>query len=760
MYVFFVFLVFIFFIVGSVPEVGTDRYRNSVLLGTAQYRNSVPLGTGTRYNWVPLHSARYHAQYQYSDTARYHVQYQYSVQLGTEGMVRNKDKAASCHRKDPVWKYSTQVDVGGSDKTYVYLKCNYSDKVVKCGVTRMKEHLSGYHMNVAPCSKVPDTIRDEIKSYMNKSTTSKHLAQKQFEDRVDVGSYYRSERSVRDSSSSMKLISSKGAREPMNHYMVDISEDRPPTTQKMAPKNAREARRRVSKDIGRFFYENAIPFNVATSPAYYNMIRSVGAFERGFKPPTIIVDEVGEYLVVQVVTDNASAYKAAGKKLMKKRKHLYWTPCVAHCIDLILEKLGELPQHKHALTKAKKITKFIYNHSWVLALMRKFSKKKILRPAATRFATAYLTLESMLDARQPLEAMFTSTQWLSCAWAKKAKGKEIRKIVLNDRFWQSVLYAITTTRPLVQVLRMVDAEKKPAMGFIYNAMDEAKEMIASNLGGEEESFREIWNIIDDRWELQLHRHLHATGYYLNPQYQYAENKSTNLEIKLGLYHCMDRLISDATERSNADMQLVPFRNKEDFFGLQQAKDTIAKRSPVEWWIQFGDGTPELQRFAMKVLGLTCSSSSCERNWSTYNQIHTKRRNRLLTLRMNSLVYIMYNRRLRDRNLKKKVLMDHADPLLCENGASDDEWFIGDEVEVMSSELQDEDLNVDFFDGLKASTSTTIQEQNKKGKKKITEIEEGVDWEILDSIEEEGERAVHHNDDSNEDPLSDDSADDL
>ncbi|KAL0908182.1 hypothetical protein M5K25_022659 [Dendrobium thyrsiflorum] len=47
-----------------------------------------------------------------------------------------------------------------------------------------------------------------------------------------------------------------------------------------------------------------------------------------------------------------------------------------------------------------------------------------------------------------------------------------------------------------------------------------------------------------------------------------------------------------------------------------------------------------------------------------------------------------------------------------------------------------------------------------GKRKITEIEEGVDWEILDSIEEEGERAVHHNDDSNEDPLSDDSADDL
>ncbi|KAL0916225.1 hypothetical protein M5K25_013718 [Dendrobium thyrsiflorum] len=129
--------------------------------------------------------------------------------------------------------------------------------------------------------------------------------------------------------------------------------------------------------------------------------------------------------------------------------------------------------------------------------------------------------------------------------------------------------------------------------------------------------------------------------------------------------------------------------------------------------------------------------------------------------MNSLMYIIYNRRLKDRNLKKKRLMDDEDPLLCEDGASDYEWFVDDEVEVMLSELQDEDLNVNFFDGLKASTSTTIQKQNKKGKRKITEIkEERVDCETLDSIEEEGERAVYHNDDSNEDPLSDDSADDL
>ncbi|KAL0919912.1 hypothetical protein M5K25_012039 [Dendrobium thyrsiflorum] len=71
--------------------------------------------------------------------------------------------------------------------------------------------------------------------------------------------------------------------------------------------------------------------------------------------------------------------------------------------------------------------------------------------------------------------------WLSCATAKKSEGKEIRKIVLNDRIWQSVFYAINTTRSIVQVLRMKDIEKKFVMGFIYNIMNEAKKMIANNL---------------------------------------------------------------------------------------------------------------------------------------------------------------------------------------------------------------------------------------------------------------------------------------
>ncbi|KAL0904192.1 hypothetical protein M5K25_026267 [Dendrobium thyrsiflorum] len=156
-------------------------------------------------------------------------------------MVRGKEKSNASLRRDPSWKYSVQVDIGGAEKTYVYLKCNFCDKVVKGGVTRMKEHLSGSHKNVAPCANVPDKVKEEIGAYMKKSITAKHLQQEQFDDRVEHGSYYGSE-SGKGSSST---IHSRGARGPMDQYMVNPGEERG-QTQMMSAAGTREGRRQLN----------------------------------------------------------------------------------------------------------------------------------------------------------------------------------------------------------------------------------------------------------------------------------------------------------------------------------------------------------------------------------------------------------------------------------------------------------------------------------------------------------------------------------
>ena len=84
---------------------------------------------------------------------------------------------------------------------------------------------------------------------------------------------------------------------------------------------------------------------------------------------------------------------------MEKRPRLYWTPYAAHYLDLMLEKIRESSQHKISLLKAKNMCNFIHGHRYILAMMRTFINKDLLRPAATRFAIAFLTLQSICQLR-------------------------------------------------------------------------------------------------------------------------------------------------------------------------------------------------------------------------------------------------------------------------------------------------------------------------------------------------------------------------
>lgn len=225
------------------------------------------------------------------------------------------------------------------------------------------------------------------------------------------------------------------------------------------------------------------------------------------------------------------------------------------------------------------MSNFIYNHGWALALMREHAKKDLLRPAATRFATAYLTIQSMINLRQPLEAMFASSEWSRHALSKKPEGKTVKRCIFNPNFWTSMSYAVRSTKPLVGVLRMTDSEKVPGMGFLYGAMDKAKEEIAKNLGGELGAYKEIWSIIDEKWDFQMHRDLHAAAYFLNPRFQYSEGFSLRSEVKLGLYNCLGKLVTNRVDREKADEQIDKFKKAEGLFGNPLAKSSATKRSP-------------------------------------------------------------------------------------------------------------------------------------------------------------------------------------
>ena len=66
-------------------------------------------------------------------------------------------------------------------------------------------------------------------------------------------------------------------------------------------------------------------------------------------------------------------------------------------------------------------------------------------------------------------------------FSSAVEGIRDQRIVLDIRgFWQSVVIYLKAALPLVKVLRMVDSDENPSMGFIYEAMAQAKNQIKRN----------------------------------------------------------------------------------------------------------------------------------------------------------------------------------------------------------------------------------------------------------------------------------------
>ncbi|MFV0960667.1 DUF659 domain-containing protein, partial [Klebsiella pneumoniae] len=134
-----------------------------------------------------------------------------------------------------------------------------------------------------------------------------------------------------------------------------------------------------------------------------------------------VVQEVGPANIVQFITDNAANYRAAGEMLFQKYRTFYWSPCATHCVNLMLQDLNDMhADMKLVVQQSQEVTKFIYNHAYVLSLMRKFTHgSELIRPAQTRFATNVLTVQSIVKQRTSLRQMFASEEWATYPHANK-----------------------------------------------------------------------------------------------------------------------------------------------------------------------------------------------------------------------------------------------------------------------------------------------------------------------------------------------------
>ncbi|KAM0928072.1 hypothetical protein ACQ4PT_002256 [Festuca glaucescens] len=289
---------------------------------------------------------------------------------------------------------------------------------------------------------------------------------------------------------------------------------------------------------------------VTSSDALYELLKSV-------------VEEVGEVNVVQVITKNCEVHAAAGKMLGETFPTLFWSPCSFLCIDGMLEDFSKVKAVSYIIGHAKAITGFIYNNAVALSLMKKYLHgKDLIVPAETRAAMNFVTLKNMYSLKDDLQAMVNSDEWIYslCVLPKNLGGVETSNIVNNLQVWSSWAVVVRATEPLVHLLKLVDSNKRPAMGYVYAGLYQAKAAIKKELVRKSD-YMPYWNIIDQRWDKHMPRPLHSAGFFLNPLFFDGIRGDISNQIFSGMLDCIERLVSDVKIQDKIQKELNMYRKE-------------------------------------------------------------------------------------------------------------------------------------------------------------------------------------------------------
>lgn len=118
--------------------------------------------------------------------------------------------------------------------------------------------------------------------------------------------------------------------------------------------------------------------------------------------------------------------------------------------------------------------------------------------------------------------------------------------------------------------------------------------------------------------------------------------------------------------------LANYRARSGFFAKHFLWKSVDKVDPLAWWTGLCSFT-ELSKIASRILSLPLTTAACERTFSSYSSVLTKKRNRLTNDRSSKLVYIQHNLRLLNAKqpYQEKTDSDEDDVELMDNENEND-----------------------------------------------------------------------------------------
>uniref|UniRef100_A0A8I7BAZ6 BED-type domain-containing protein n=1 Tax=Hordeum vulgare subsp. vulgare TaxID=112509 RepID=A0A8I7BAZ6_HORVV len=195
-------------------------------------------------------------------------------------------------------------------------------------------------------------------------------------------------------------------------------------------------------------------------------------------------------------------------------------------------------------------------------------------------------------------------------------------------------------------------------------------------------------------------------------------------------------------------------------------DPVSALSAID---EFGGDVPALQKCAMRICSQCISSSGCERNWSAFALVHTKQRNRLLYDKLDKLVSVRYNLKIRaeedegkERDIDKEIdpsallmdttMFDETNPIM-EWLNEDVEDPIMDGADAASAVFE----KIRHLNSSRKASYVGSKGSNKKRKRSDDDENEFVETE---SEDDDGENEYDDNDIEDDDAVSEDDEDGL
>lgn len=228
----------------------------------------------------------------------------------------------------------------------------------------------------------------------------------------------------------------------------------------------------------------------------------------------------------------------------------------------------------------------------------------------------------------------------------RVKRTDFVQAVTDDSFWTRIKHAEKVLKPTSKLIGRMESDTG-CLSDVYRAF--------MHIMGVWEGNNELSALVMERWAF-LHTSSMGMAYFLDPKtLGGADMHGSDLVDTIDQLEEYAKLVAPVFDDSDITLEIEQFITR-----VQNSTDAerrlATRHSPSTYWNAVGRRSfPALTAVADIVFSIPTSQSASERMWSTYDFIHSKRRNRLDNDKVTKLVIVSENSLDNDVNISNALL---------------------------------------------------------------------------------------------------------